>query len=518
MTRHDVEPLIAACNARAAMRGERLFPYQEDGARWLATRDTALLADAMGLGKTWQIVAAMPPRVQAMVVCPSAVKWPWAKTLRFLRPEYGVKIVESRNDWRFPRPGEVLVSGYEVLPPSVLEIDRALVEIADLVGVKLAVDRLPWDDAERERSIKSLMAVDAPRQHPGEWRKMQRLVYAQRRVTVPYSGTVLIADEAHRVKNPSASATARFRQLSSLIRARDGKVWLATGTPLKNRLEELWVVLQAAGLGREAFATSPDDSARKARGQFDIDALFPGRIAERLKRSGVMLRRERAEVLPDLPAKTVEVVQVQLDADTTRLADEIVLGLRAAGVDLRTATLDAIATAAMKSIPREAMSELRAKLAAAKIPAMLDLVEDLEDAGVPVVVFCDHLAALEHLVRREGWTKVTGKESLDEKERAIEEFQAGKMKGIAVSIRAGGVGITLTHAWRAIFVDLPWVPADLHQAEDRLCRIGQRAQGLLYTRLVAGHVLEQRIEELLEEKQLLFDKTITAAAVPGRRA
>lgn len=510
----EIELRIAEANRRLGVQGMRLFPYQEDGAEWLAARPTALLSDEPGLGKTYQAVVAAPPRAPVLVVCPSAVKFTWAKSFRSIRPEFPHRIIDAKADWRFPRPGEIVVCGYEILPPAQLEIDRAAVNVADKSGVKIQPP--PWSDAMRDAYMKALTAAGAARACPGEWSKLTRMIHARRRVTVPFPGTVVIADEAHRVKNNEAAVTVRFREVSALVRgAPGGRVWLLTGTPMMNRTDELWTVLQAAGLGTIAFAPHVGASAKEARGRFDIDALFPGKIPEKLRT--VMLRRLRSDVLPELPEKTHEVVEVKLDPDTENLADDLVLRLRAAGVNIQTATLDVITTAVMKTIPREMMSELRSKLAQAKIPALLDLVEDIEDANVPLVVFSDHRSALDLLAKRDGWTKITGEETATQKSEAEAAFQAGQFRGIAVSIRAGGVGITLTHAWRAIFVDLPWVPALLSQAEDRLCRIGQKSQGLLYTRLVAAHVLERKIQELLETKERLFAKTIDAAATPGRR-
>lgn len=288
---------------------------------------------------------------------------------------------------------------------------------------------------------------------------------------------------------------------------------------MENRLGELWEVAENAFLGRIIFAPHKGSTPGEARGQFDIDSLFPGRIAGKLRDSGFFLRRERSEVLPDLPDKRIERLEVPLDPETSKLADAIVDGLRVAGVDIETATLEAIETATLTKIPREMMARLRAMIAAAKVPVMLDLVEDLEEAGVPVAVFCDHLAALKLLATRRGWSKITGDESDEERAAAIEAIGKESGRGIALSTRAAGTGTdgVQRRVWRGIFLDLPWNPQKLAQAEDRLVRIGQKSNKALFTRLIAAHVLERRIEELLELKLAVFEKTITAAAVPGRR-
>lgn len=460
-------------------------------------------------GKTFVLGAAIPAGAPTMIVCPSSVKLVWAMAIRYLRPAFAVKVIRSKKEWRWPRPGEVLICGWEVLPPSRFDVERAAVAVADAIGFK-APPR-PWNDTNvRDGVIEALREADAATKAPVEWGKLNRVAAERARVTKPYPGTLLGADEAHRARNPEAAVTVRFRDLSVTVRDNGGRCWLLTGTPLMNRLDDLWTVLQGAGLGTIAFAPHEGATAKQARGQFDIDALFPGRIPERLRT--VMLRRRREDVLPDLPLKTRDVLEVELDPETERLADSVVQGLLALGIDLRTATLDSLFTAALKSVERERMSELRKKLAAAKIPALLDLVSDLEEEGVPLVVFADHRAPLDLLAKRDGWGRISGEESVEQKTETVAQFQAGKLKGVGVSIKAGGVGITLTRAWRGIFVDYPWVPPLVWQAEDRLVRIGQKAQKCQFTRLVAAHVLERRVDELLEAKTKLFERTINAAA------
>lgn len=514
----DIDSIIAAVNGRLMGRGERLFPYQEDGIQWLANVRIGMLGDAPGIGKTYQAIVATPPRAPVLVVCPSSVKWSWAKSYRFLRPEFAVKIVESRADWRVPKPSQVVICNYEVLPPSGDEVDGVLREVADRVGVpRPALHRL--DPESRERFTRQLVEAGAPRTAPALWRKLNGVIQARRVLDVPFPGTVLVEDEAHRGKNPDAAVTGRLRQLRDVLRSvPQFRIWLVTGTPMENRLDEFWEVMENAFLGSVIFKPK-DGSPTQSRGQFDMDAIFPGRVPAKIKASGLFLRREREDVLPDLPEKTIEQIDVEIDPETKRLADAIVDGLAVAGVNIHTATLEVLETAMLDKIPREMMSQLRARIAAAKVPVMLDLVEDLEDAGVPVAVFSDHVAALKLLATRKGWGKITGEETDEERQAAIEAIGRPDGKGIALSIRAAGTGTdgVQKRVWRGIFIDLPWNPQKLAQAEDRLVRIGQKSSKALFTRLVANHVLERRIAELLAVKLKVFADNVTAAATPGRR-
>ena len=79
---------------------------------------------------------------------------------------------------------------------------------------------------------------------------------------------------------------------------------------------------------------------------------------------------------------------------------------------------------------------------------------------------------------------------------------------MAVSIKAGGIGITLTRAWKAIFIDLDWVPGANQQAEDRICRIGQTSQKVEIVRMYSDHVLDHHVMELISWKMSLIENAI----------
>jgi SNF2 family DNA or RNA helicase len=97
------------------------------------------------------------------------------------------------------------------------------------------------------------------------------------------------------------------------------------------------------------------------------------------------------------------------------------------------------------------------------------------------------------------------------RDEAIDAFQAGKLRGIACTIQAGGVGITLTKAHHAVFIDRTFVPGDNLQAEDRVCRIGQD-RGVIISDIVCDHPIDRRVHELLRKKEKLI------AATTGRLA
>lgn len=153
---------------------------------------------------------------------------------------------------------------------------------------------------------------------------------------------------------------------------------------------------------------------------------------------------------------------------------------------------------------------MRALLAKCRIPAMLDLVEDFEDAEQPLVVFSAYKAPIQELAKRDGWAVITGDTTSRQRQEIVREFQAGNLKGVGLTIRAGGTGLTLTKASNVLFVDLDWVPTQNAQAVDRVRRIGQTAGSVQVIRLSSNHPVDRRVQEILVQKMELIHGAIEA--------
>lgn len=381
-----------------------------------------------------------------------------------------------------------------------------------------------------------------------EWSVLRHVKFSvdlYRPIQVP-DNLVLIADEAQMLKSAKSKRGAAFRLISEACRRRGGKVWLLTATPLMNRPPELWSILNAAGLAQEAFGSWANfvrlfDGVQDERwGGWTWGTPLP-EAAERLRR--VCLRRIKREVLDQLPAKTYREIKVDLDAKSRKAlakAEEVLAKYdRFARVlddpkptdvleQQRQAERDALretfgddlegieaATDLVRRVGRAGFAELssaRAALAKAKIPAMLEIVEEFEEQDEPLIVFSDFRAPIDFLAKREGWAVITGDTPDTERARIQDEFQAGKYKGVACTIKAGGVAITLTRASNVLFVDLNFTPAWNQQAEDRAYRIGQ-SRGVVITTLVADHPVDRRLFELLASKSRIVTHSVEAARV-----
>jgi len=443
-------------------RGLALFPFQAVGVEWLAPLRGAVLADDMGLGKTIQALTAIPAGAPAVVVGPSVAKGVWEAECRRWRPDLEPVVLSGRGSFRWPDMGELVITNYDVLPTPE--------QLAQL--------------------------------------------------SLPVTGTVLIADEAHALKGDprKVKRAAAWDAMAQGARDAGGRTWLLTGTPLLNRPQELWRMLAAADVAEECFGKwwTFAQVMGGVRGRYGYD-WFPDRIdrdevARRLQRG--MLRRMKAEVLSDLPAKTRRDVSVNgLDRETRALCDSALRALEEQGIDW-----DEEAELAEETrcggTAFEQMSAARRALAIAKIPHMMALVEEHEEAEVPLVVFSAHRAPVEALAARPGWAVITGETSAEERTEIARQFQAGELRGVGLTIRAGGVAVTLTRASSLLVVDQDWTPALNLQAEDRVHRIGQRS-AVTITRLVADHALDRRVAELLGAKLALMEASVDAARTRG---
>jgi len=430
-----------------------LYPFQKDGARWLWEKSRGLLADQMGLGKTPTALMAIPKGGTALVVCPAVMKWRWHEECLRWRVDLTPTVLEGKKSFtRWPNPGELLIANFDILPAS------------------------------------------------------------------PPSGFPLmtfIVDEAHYCKTSTALRTKKVRAIAGLSR----RVYLLTGTPILNEPLDAWNILQVANLATTAFDDWPTFVRLFHGKQIELGSKRPGgrrwrkwvwgrvdpSVPERLKRT--MLRRTRAEVLPELPVKTYNEVRVDLDdPEAKRLCDEAAAKLLEVGIDVN----DARARSDLDSIHGEvlgALSAARAALSEAKLPWAIELCDDLQAQGEPIVFWSAHRAPVEAIGAAEGWATILGGTPNAKRQDIVNQFQDGNLKGIALTIGAGGVGITLTRAAHAVFVDLDWVPAANSQAEDRICRIGQ-TRGCIIHRIIADHPVDAWVTRALARKQAIIEASM----------
>jgi SWI/SNF-related matrix-associated actin-dependent regulator 1 of chromatin subfamily A len=482
-------------DALLAASGRRLFDFQKVGVAALMARRRFLLADDMGTGKTMQVLVALGPAsgARALVVTTKSGRVVWAAEAALCRPDLRVRTDESAWTAAWPEQGELRVVSYERLPRLHADGCEGLLPAKPCTGC-----------AEKLVSVGSSVVVV----RAGHLESCDGLSKGRRRpcpgchpmLAACPENVTLVLDEAHRAKNRNSLRTRRCAALSRAARRRPGGgCWLLSGTPMENDPLELWTVLEVAGLANECFGSlanvfrlfdaKPRMFGRTRRGWVWGQPL--PEVRERLAR--VMLRRRKIDVLPQLPPKMWRTLTVEIDRETIARCDAY---LRAAGGIKNVVAM----MLAKDKVGFEDMAEVRVALATAKIPAIVDYLDDLQDAHEPIVVFSVHRAPVEFLGTRPGWATLHGGTPEAERRSNVERFQRGELRGIALTMQAGGESITLTRASQVLIVDPPYKPSMLDQAVDRVYRIGQ-TRGVLVTSLDADHPLDRRVNAILRDKR-----------------
>lgn len=460
--------------------GRALRDYQRIAAAWLAANKwSAILADAPGVGKTPSVVVSWPKQACVLVVCPRVAIGTWSFHVGW-RPDYRADSCARRADFGWPEPGEAVITTFERIPTAA------------------------------ELAPGTPLAESCP------------------------DGLIVVVDEAHLAKNllskkPSKRALAT-NALCVLARSKGGGSTIVTGTPLDNWPPDLLVMIKLAGLEERSWRTEaafyadfggdPKGGTKQEWSREGVKDHVPTILR------GVMLRREKDEVLTELPEKQWEHITVEIPKEVAAIADQAVEALAKIGVDVKDehvwgcsclrCKIDLTVKTRTGSIPFELISRARSSLATAKLQALQEVVEVIEAGGDPFLVWSCHTEVLEALVAsRPGWALITGKTSDKNRKRIEEDFQAGKYKGLALSQHEQiGVSITLTRAWRSIHVDMPFKPSTLTQCEDRIHRWGQK-NACLYTYLVADHPLDRWLTRLIGKKAGIEAASVGAASVVG---
>lgn len=374
---------------------------------------------------------------------------------------------------------------------------------------------------------------------------------------------VLLADECHAFKTKDALRTKNFRAFRERIWAAGGHIYGLSGTPCEGKPGEFWEVLVSLGLERASFG-SWDNYYRIFKHWFDNpkgmrsppDGDLRRELHTRLK--PIQIVRRRKDVLGQLPPRIEEVIELDINEQTVRAVDEAVhhmLAVRRAWEEVLTgggplkllSPFDPnllhdererrrmlydqrvddyfkrrpwdsdvevnqavqMALTSKNQMPTiEELAKIRAMLSQAKIAAVTEWISDREQEEEPIVLFSQHVSILKKIAHgRPGWQLYYGGLTAKKRFELVEQFQAGKIeRGMAVSIGAGGVGITLTRARVCAFVDLNWNPAMNFQAESRLIRIGaERHDSIVVVKFVAKHCVDRLVVRTLEEKAKLLE-------------
>ncbi|MDM7937950.1 MAG: DEAD/DEAH box helicase [Cyanobium sp. CZS 48M] len=458
----------------ADFEGE-LRPYQERGLGWLVFLGRlglgACLADDMGLGKTAQLIATLladPLEAPTLVVAPVSLLGNWSRELQRFAPQLPVLIHHGPGRFRgsaaaFAR--QLAGEGGKDRPAPVLLTTYGMVS--------------------RDLPLLAEMAFG-------------RLVF----------------DEAQQLKNPH---TAQSKAAAAL---RGERRIALTGTPVENRLSELWALMQLLNPGLLG-------SLRQFRDQFalPIERDKDPEVAARLQRltAPFLLRRLKSDrgILPDLPGKIEQSEPCTLSAEQASLYQAVVEELLAAaessdGIERRGLVLAGLTR--LKQVCNHPAHYLDDGSALPRRSGKLDRVEELLDAildaGEKVLIFSQFAAWGErlraHLQGRYGGEPLWLHGGLTRRARdtMVQRFaEADGPPIFLLSLKAGGTGLNLTAAAHVIHFDRWWNPAVEDQATDRAHRIGQRRTVHVH-KLVCSGTIEERIDVMIQSKRDLAERVV----------
>lgn len=433
------------------------YPYQREGIAYGLEKKRLIIGDEPGLGKTLQSIGIVDTAnaYPCLVICPSSLKINWQREFEKFTDKSALVLDNSvRTTW-----------------PYLLKMGMHHVAIVNYESLR---KYFVWD-IKGGKSFRLKDVVFCPQI------RMFRSV---------------VIDESHRVKDPSAQQTIFTKGITT------GKEWiiLLSGTPVVNRPEDLVAQLSIMGRlqefgGRTKFmadyCTDPKD--KKAEPAVPLSVLSNQLYAN------CMIRREKAKVLPQLPDKT----RVDLYVDISNVPE-----YNLAAADLAeylrqyTECTDWEIRRKMRMEALVRFMTLRQLATLGKVAQAVDFIRTFLDSGKKLIVFCS-LHEVVDALRKEfpRAVTVTGRDSVASKQAAVDSFQNNPdVQLIVCSIKAAGVGLTLTASSNVAFVELAWTYADCCQCEDRAHRIGQKDNVTCYYLLGRG-TIDQTIYSLIHKKK-----------------
>lgn len=448
-------------------KGLAYLPYQKAGIMRALESKNALIADEMGLGKTMQAigVAQMTKPKNMLIIVPESVIRNWVREWNkwdTTNSAIGVLSTADAKTGRLPST-PIVITGFT----------------AATSNPTLLTDK-KWD--------------------------------------------ILVIDEAHRLKNSASKRTKSIfgeekwdsfnRQWTWIQKSIEAdRTLMLTGTPIPNQLSEMWPMirrLDREGLGKSkhaflgTYANKRMNSFTGREEYYGINAEKSSELQQKL-RGSIMIKRNKSDVLKELPAKQRKVVKLTADGNAQEIIseeDKLYSTMRNSLQDSR------VKTAAFKD-----MSRTRHALGLTKVDKAIDYVKGLlsQKNDQKIVVFSHHVDIANDIcdaLSQYGANTITGNDSLASRDASVEAFQNDPTKRIlSCTITAAGVGLTMTAADIAVFVELTWTPGELMQAEDRIHRVGQK-NGVWIHYLVYDNSLDMRMFELVASKGNIASKAL----------
>ncbi len=502
---------------------EDLFPHQRAGVDFLSKARRALLADEPGLGKTAQAIRTLK-RLQeqgedvfpALIVCPNTLKSNWKREFDRWWPGLDVQVLKGTPLQRrkaFETEAQVYIINWESLRTHSKLLSYgsiALARCSECGGHDSKVSTARCEVHQRELN------------------------------KIPFKA--VIADEIHRSKDPKSKQTRALWAASGSADIR----FALTGTPIANTVVDLWPILHwlddKEWPSKTKWLDRYVNTMLNAFGGLVILGLKPEMEAEFYAGIHPRMRRMlKARVLPWLPEIINDRRDVEMGAKQAKAYKQMLENMMAMldstpeyafeEAQMDTGTVDGGVIVASNPLtqtgrliqfasaygtmePTETGEKMILSDPSCKVDALMDDMKN-GDFGEDSVAVCAVSRQLIELLSarftKEGIRHglITGAQSGDERQQAIDDFQAGKIKWILFTAQAGGVGVTLTTARRLVMLQRPWSLVDYKQALDRVHRIGSEIHdSVIITDYVTEGTIEERVIEALDVKSDNFEQIV----------
>lgn len=446
-----------SCHTRANAVKTVPYQYQRVGVRqlrnFLRRGKGALLADDPGLGKTFQSLLYVKKwckrdKGPIVVICPQGLKWQWQQEAAH-HVNISADVISGRKPERF-----------------MFRIPRMVIINYDILG--------------------------DPRKSENSWVKELRRL----------KPSLVIIDEVHYIKDRS---TIRYRACKYLCKPVKKIIGLS-GTPATNMPAELWPFLNMA---RPDVFNSFWSFAHRFCGPrripwgsgWEFKGATNTKKLNRLLKQTCMIRRRKEDVLTDLPAKTRTVIPVDITNEKNyRMAEKDLIKW----LILKRKKHKAIRAAAAESLVK--VGYLKRLAAQYKMKETIKWIEDFLASGKKLVVFGIHRKILDMICEKfpGQYVRVDGRVTGHKRQMAVDAFNQKKsIKLFIGNIHAAGVGWSCKAASDVLFVELPWVPGTVTQAEDRIHGVGRGVKGLKANIwfIVARNTIEENLVKALHRKQ-----------------
>lgn len=478
------------------------YEYQKQAAIFFdACGGRALLGDQPGVGKT---AAAMTyscwKNKKTIIICPANLRLNWrSEILKFTNEKafvYKWKPTKKSGKVNYSKEESL----FHIISYSSLDSYIKLIMSHTCKNVFCG-----WKEKNDKKRYKDKICPNCGVRAVVNSRATKDIVFTEDKLGTklsPEDYEILIMDEAHYIKNNSADRTKIVKKVLKNIPQR----LLLTGTAIKSRPYEFFSLLNFMypeewvnqhSFGVKYCAAEKNNFGWDYSGASNLDELFE-------KISPFFLRRLKKDILKQLPPKTYTSIPVELSDIEVREYNKIKKGIKE---DRSNDELDS--DNRMNHLTR--IQKLKQFTSELKMKRAFDFIKDIVDGGEKVVVFSQYKKVSYDIAEQFKDVSVVfnGDKNIEQKNKAVEDFMDNeKIKVFSGTIGAAGVGITLTSASIAIFIDQPWTSADREQAEDRIHRASSTSDKIQIIRLICQDTIDEDIDNLLNQKSSILSKVL----------